>query len=47
MNMLTLWIATAPDSSERNSYLKDLTETATISEEITENDSSDSLTVKF
>ncbi|VDK81297.1 unnamed protein product [Litomosoides sigmodontis] len=45
MNILTLWAAAAPDSNERDSYLKDLTETSTISEQISENDCSDSIAI--
>uniref|UniRef100_A0A1I7VUK5 DNA polymerase V n=1 Tax=Loa loa TaxID=7209 RepID=A0A1I7VUK5_LOALO len=45
MNMLTLWIAAASDSNERHSYLKDLAETAEISEKMTGNDDNSSIAI--
>ncbi|MCP9263556.1 GABA-gated chloride channel 1 [Dirofilaria immitis] len=45
MNVLTLWIAAASNSNERQSYLSDLAEIATISEKMTENDNTSSVAV--
>ncbi|VDO52405.1 unnamed protein product, partial [Onchocerca flexuosa] len=45
MNVLTLWIAAASDSNERHSYLRDLIETAAISEKMIENDNTNSVAV--